>query len=53
MSDDGLDPAPTSRTLLGWLLGIVALTFACYAPVLDAGFIWDDDDWLTENPKNV
>jgi len=36
--------------LLGWLLGITALTIVCYLPALDAGFIWDDNDWLTENP---
>ena len=25
---------------------IFALTLAAYLPVLRAGFIWDDDDWV-------
>jgi tetratricopeptide (TPR) repeat protein len=29
---------------------IVAATLLAYAPVLRAGFIWDDDAFLTENP---
>ena len=29
---------------------IVAATAAAYAPALDAGFIWDDDNYVTENP---
>jgi protein O-mannosyl-transferase len=35
-----------------WLLVIVlvVLTFVAYRPVWHAGFIWDDDDHLTENP---
>jgi len=36
--------------LLGWLLVISAVTVACYVPALSAGFVWDDNDWLTENP---
>jgi tetratricopeptide (TPR) repeat protein len=31
-------------------LGLVLLTLAAYAPALGAGFIWDDDDYVTENP---
>ena len=31
-------------------LGLVLLTFAAYAPALGAGFIWDDDDYVTQNP---
>jgi tetratricopeptide (TPR) repeat protein len=37
-----------NRTFLAGLL--VALTLVAYAPTLDAGFIWDDDDYVTENP---
>jgi tetratricopeptide (TPR) repeat protein len=33
--------------LLGALL--VVVTFATFLPVLDAGFIWDDDGYLTHN----
>jgi tetratricopeptide (TPR) repeat protein len=29
---------------------IVAATAVAYAPALDAGFIWDDDDYVTQNP---
>ncbi len=28
---------------------LVALTLAAYVPVLDAGFIWDDDDYVSAN----
>jgi tetratricopeptide (TPR) repeat protein len=40
-------PAP-GDLLLGALL--VVVTFAAYLPVLDAGFLWDDDGYLTSNP---
>jgi tetratricopeptide (TPR) repeat protein len=36
------------RAFLAGLL--VALTLVAYAPVLDAGFIWDDDDYVSANP---
>ncbi len=39
---------PDSR--LGQALALAAMTFAAYMPVLRAGFIWDDDDYVTENP---
>jgi len=35
-------------TLLALLLG--AATIVAYIPALQAGFIWDDDDYLTANP---
>ena len=36
---------------LPWALGcaIVAVTVAAYLPALRAGFIWDDDSYVTEN----
>jgi tetratricopeptide (TPR) repeat protein len=43
-------PRPASHVLTGWLLVISAATIACYLPALSAGFVWDDNDWLTENP---
>jgi len=30
---------------------IAAATFVAYIPILDAGFIWDDDDYVTHNPE--
>jgi protein O-mannosyl-transferase len=30
--------------------GILCLTFAAYGPVVHAGWVWDDDSWITENP---
>ena len=30
--------------------GLVCLTFAAYAPAINAGYVWDDDSWLTGNP---
>src|SRR5438876_730338 len=33
-----------------WALLLVALVFAAYARVFTAGFIWDDESHLTQNP---
>src|SRR5438128_543755 len=33
-----------------WVLLLVALVFAAYARVFTAGFIWDDESHLTQNP---
>ncbi|MEO8197119.1 MAG: tetratricopeptide repeat protein [Thermoanaerobaculia bacterium] len=30
---------------------LIALTFAAFSPVLQAGFVWDDDAYVTENPN--
>ncbi|MCH7779524.1 MAG: tetratricopeptide repeat protein [Acidobacteria bacterium] len=32
------------------VLTLLIATFVAYLPALSAGFIWDDNDWLTENP---
>src|ERR1039458_9490988 len=40
----------SSARTLGLALGLLALTIIVYWPVRQAGFIWDDDDHLTENP---
>ena len=41
----------TPRQRLGLILaGILCLTIAAYAPVYRAGYVWDDDSWLTGNP---
>jgi Flp pilus assembly protein TadD len=37
--------------LLAWCSALVLITFAAYGPVLQAGFIWDDDDYVYENPN--
>ena len=50
MSGNGASPVVTTRALGVRLVGLLTLTFLCYLPALDAGFIWDDNDWLTENP---
>ncbi len=40
-----------------WLFGLllVAITLIAYGPALHAGFTWDDDEYLTDNPtfKNL
>ena len=35
-----------------WLLGLllVAATLLAYQPAWQAGFIWDDDEYVTDNP---
>ncbi|HEY5313333.1 MAG TPA: tetratricopeptide repeat protein [Pirellulales bacterium] len=41
-----------AAALHSWLplLGIVCLTFVAYVPALSAGWIWDDDHYVTKNP---
>ncbi len=49
-------PAPAGRPTARGLLGILLLAAAVaivYIPVYNAGFIWDDDDYLTLNPLIV
>ncbi|MBI4916543.1 MAG: tetratricopeptide repeat protein [Acidobacteria bacterium] len=57
----GRDDPPAGRTtgLPGWLRRaglpaglLVALTFAAYVPALRAGFVWDDDVYVTANPHH-
>ncbi len=36
--------------VIGPLLLLAALTFLCYLPALQAGFIWDDGEYVTRNP---
>jgi protein O-mannosyl-transferase len=48
--------SPATKTSLGYkayLLGLVLVigTFVAYMPVMRAGFIWDDDAHVTENPN--
>ncbi|MCC9655696.1 tetratricopeptide repeat protein [Rhodopirellula halodulae] len=45
------ESAPTKRlhsVLLG--LALIAITMLAYLPAIQGGFIWDDDDYVTENP---
>ncbi len=44
-----MPPLPP-RPPLWYPLVILILTLAAYAPALRAGFIWDDDAYLTHNP---
>jgi len=32
-----------------WIAAIFVLTFFAYSPAMEAGFIWDDDDYVTNN----
>ncbi len=47
---------PDARARFGWLrksvlpaLVLVVMTLAAYAPVMNAGFVWDDDLYVTGN----
>jgi len=40
---------PAGQALLG-VLALVALVVLCYWPSLRAGFVWDDDKYVTANP---
>jgi len=48
MSDRLFDQSRMKGVILAALL--VAMVVAAYGPALSAGFIWDDDDYVTENP---
>ena len=61
MADTGQGGTPvtitsTTRADLGriglWagLAGLLLLAFVSYLPALQGGFIWDDDDYVSENP---
>ena len=39
----------TRGVRLGLSLLLVALTLAVYVPAMQGGFVWDDDDYVTEN----
>lgn len=39
------------RASAGLALAILAATCAAYLPVLDAGFVWNDDTYVTGNPN--
>jgi predicted membrane-bound mannosyltransferase len=39
-----------STRTVGWAALLVAATVLAYAPTLGAGFVWDDDDYVTANP---
>ncbi len=39
---------PSRKTLIG-LSAIILLTLAAYTPAFRAGFVWDDDDHVSEN----
>ncbi len=41
---------PWSKHITG-CLALWLLTVVTYAPVINSGFIWDDDDYVTENPE--
>ena len=41
----------TARMFWFGALAIILLTFIAYFPALQAGYIWDDDDYLTNNPN--
>lgn len=44
--------SPVERTWAAWWPAILLTlaTFVAYWPALSAGFIWDDDDYVTQNP---
>ncbi|MGI8966742.1 MAG: hypothetical protein ACR2H1_11740, partial [Limisphaerales bacterium] len=48
-SDERPEKVAGSSIFWGLIL-ILALTLLAYSPMFQAGFIWDDDDMLTENP---
>lgn len=50
---DKTSPSFFKTSRFSWVTGaglLIALLFIAYSPVLQNGFIWDDDRHLTENP---
>src|SRR5271170_1929881 len=46
------EPAKPPAVSHAWLFGLllVIITLIAYGPALSAGFIWDDDEYVTANP---
>ena len=44
-----VDAHESSRRNAVVALALVLIAFAAYSPVLRAGFIWDDDDYVENN----
>src|SRR5450631_1273207 len=42
--------SPVQRRVLGLGLVLVAAVVAAYGPALNAGFVWNDDTYVTDNP---
>ena len=36
--------------LIFWAAALIVITLVAYLPAIQGGFIWDDDDYVTENP---
>lgn len=48
---ESLDDCRANRWVtLRWAAILVAITLLAYVPAIQGGFIWDDDDYVTENP---
>lgn len=45
-----LDDSQTQSRQLFYFMAIFALTLLAYLPVLQCGYIWDDDYYVTQNP---
>lgn len=43
-------PSSIFRRTGVWGVAFVLIALIAYAPALDAGWIWDDDDYVTQNP---
>ena len=50
MTFEGEQIASNRTRLVLQLCLIVAMTMVAYFPALNAGFIWDDDRYVTNNP---
>jgi tetratricopeptide (TPR) repeat protein len=47
---NGQSDGPSRRVAVAAGLLLLAATVAAYVPALSAGYIWDDDDHITDNP---
>ncbi len=44
------DPYPDRRMLITGAIAIVLLMLIAYIPAMRAGYVWDDDKYVTQNP---
>ena len=47
------DRDPSARARWLWMLLLAMAVLAAYAPAFRADFIWDDPEYVTENPAIV
>lgn len=48
-NEESRDRKTVSWAVVAWAAALVVITLVAYLPAIQGGFIWDDDDYVTEN----